>query len=154
MSQNKLDRQNRIKHLLLTMFIPSQEECAKHLLNEGIVVTQATLSRDFAELGVARVMTDKGMRYVIDQNESGKIISQLIGFEVLHIDSNENLIVIRTLSGRAQGVAQYIDRLEKKEILGTVAGDDTVLVIPDSINNVKKLVDILQQIMHEGLPQY
>ncbi|MBN1980613.1 MAG: hypothetical protein JW795_03720 [Chitinivibrionales bacterium] len=151
MSHNKNERQNRIKQLLMNAVISSQEECTRLLQEEGITVTQATLSRDFAELGVIRIMTEQGLRYVLDPNESGKLISQLIGFEILLIQHNESVVLVRTLAGRASGVAHYIDRLNKKEILGTVAGDDTVLVIPDSVSHIDKVVEIVKEIMNNGI---
>lgn len=151
MSQNKIDRQSKIKQILMNSVISSQEECTQLLQNEGITVTQATLSRDFSELGVVRIMTEEGLRYVLDVNESGKRISQLIGFEILLVENNESMVVIRTLAGRASGVAHFIDRLNKKEILGTVAGDDTVLVIPDTVRHIQKIVGLIREIMNYNI---
>lgn len=147
----KVRRQQRIKELLNYKFISSHDDLLKALHKENIEVTQATLSRDFAVLGVIRIFTDGGVRYVINANESGKQIEKLIGFEIISVEHNEALIIIRTLAGRAQGVAHYIDRLNKHEILGTVAGDDTVLVIPDTVNNLPKVVGLIKQMMN-GIP--
>jgi transcriptional regulator of arginine metabolism len=147
----KVRRQQRIKELLNYKFISSHDDLLKALHKENIEVTQATLSRDFAVLGVIRIFTDGGVRYVINANESGKQIEKLIGFEIISVEHNEALIIIRTLAGRAQGVAHYIDRLNKHEILGTVAGDDTVLVIPDTVNNLAKVVGLIKQMMN-GIP--
>jgi len=145
----KLKRQNRIKEILNDYNITNQEDLIKILKDEAINVTQATLSRDFAELGVARTVTEKGVRYVLDANESGKQIAKLIGFEILGIENNESLIIIRTLAGRAQGVAHYIDRLNREEILGTVGGDDTVLVIPNKSKNIPVVVEMIKKMMTE-----
>ena len=145
----KLKRQNRIKEILSDYFIANQEDLINILKDEAVNVTQATLSRDFAELGVARTITEKGVRYVLDSNESGKQIAKLIGFEILGIEHNESLIIIRTLAGRAQGVAHYIDRLNREEILGTVGGDDTVLVIPNKSKNIPIIVDLIKKMMVE-----
>lgn len=145
----KLKRQNRIKEILNDHYISNQEDLIKILKDESVNVTQATLSRDFAELGVARTVTEKGVRYVLDANESGKQIAKLIGFEILGIEYNETLIIIRTLAGRAQGVAHYIDRLNQEEILGTVGGDDTVLVIPNKNKNIPVVVDLIKRMMIE-----
>jgi transcriptional regulator of arginine metabolism len=143
----KVKRQQRIKELLNYKFISGHDDLLKALHKENFEVTQATLSRDFAELGVVRVFTDGGVRYVINANESGKQIEKLIGFEIISVEYNESLIIIRTLAGRAQGVAHYIDRLKKPEILGTVAGDDTVLVIPNTIQNLGKVVGLIKMMM-------
>jgi len=145
----KLKRQNRIKEILHDYYIANQEDLIKILNNEAVNVTQATLSRDFAELGVSRTVTEKGVRYVLDANESGKQIAKLIGFEILAIEHNEALIIVRTLAGRAQGVAHYIDRLNREEILGTVGGDDTVLVIPNKNKNIPVVVELIKKMMTE-----
>jgi transcriptional regulator of arginine metabolism len=144
---SKVKRQQRIKEILHFKFISGHEDLLKALHKENFIITQATLSRDFAELGVIRIFTDGGVRYVINSYESGKQIEKLIGFEIVSVQHNESSIIIRTLAGRAQGVAHYIDRLDKREILGTVAGDDTVLVIPNTIQNLGKVVDMIKTMM-------
>lgn len=143
----KLKRQNRIKELLNENFISNQEELSHMLKREDILVTQATLSRDFAELGVVRTNTERGIRYVLDSNESGKQIAKLIGFEILSIDHNESMVIVRTLAGRAPGVAHYIDRLNREEIMGTVGGVDTVIVIPNKQKNIPVIVDLIKVMM-------
>ncbi len=144
----KLKRQAIIKEILNTRFISNHDVILKLLNAEGIKTTQATLSRDFAELGVIRIITEEGPRYILDANESGKKLAELVGFEILTVQHNDNLIVIRTLAGRAQGVAHYIDRLNKVEILGTVAGDDTVLVIPNKTENITAIVNWIKDLMN------
>ncbi len=146
---SKLKRLNRIKEILNNKNISSHENLVKQLSDEGIQVTQATLSRDFAELGVIRTITEHGPRYILDAHESGKQIAKLIGFEILSVEHNESLIVIRTLAGRAQGIAHFVDRLNNPEILGTVGGDDTVLVIPSSQKNIPNLIALVKKMMTE-----
>ena len=148
----KLRRQSRIKELLNDYVITGQDDLAKKLKEEGYHVTQATLSRDFAELGVIRTIHNSGPRYILNPEETGKQISKLIGFEILSIDHNEFMVIVRTLAGRAQGVAHYIDRLNREEILGTVGGDDTVLVIPDKQKNIPVILSLIKKMMTE-LPQ-
>src|SRR3990170_3609103 len=144
----KLRRQIRIKEILNDTVISNQEELGKKLKEEGYVVTQATLSRDFAELGVIRTMFNGSARYILNPSESGKQIAKLIGFEILNIEHNESLVIVRTLAGRAQGVAYYIDRLNKEEILGTV-GDDTVLIIPNTHKSIPAIISLVKNIMTE-----
>lgn len=143
----KLKRQNRIKEILQGEEIASQEQLAKILEDQGIEITQATLSRDFAELGITRVFGDNGIHYVMNPVETGAHITKLIGFEIMSVAQNESMIVVRTLAGRAQGVASYFDRLNKHEILGTVAGDDTVLVIPDKQKSIEVIVALIKELM-------
>lgn len=145
----KLKRQNRIKEMLGNENVGTHEQLIELLEKENISVTQATLSRDFAEMGVVRTITEAGTRYVLNAEESGRQVSKLIGFEIINVEHNESLLVIRTLAGRAQGVAHYIDRMNKREILGTVAGDDTVLIIPDSVDNLMSLVNMIKELMNE-----
>jgi transcriptional regulator of arginine metabolism len=144
----KLARQNIVKEFLTTRIISSQEQLMQLLKAEGVRVTQATLSRDFAELGVVRTFNDYGVRYVLSADESGQQLSKLIGLEIMRVDLNENMIVIRTLAGRAQGVAHFIDRMNKEEILGTIAGDDTVLIIPNFTKNIQRIVDMIKEKMY------
>ncbi len=143
----KLNRQRLIKEILGSKMVGSQEELAQLLAERDVFATQATLSRDFAELGVVRIVTDNGIRYVLNSDEAGKQISRLIGYEIISIESNESLIVLRTLAGRAQGVAHFIDRLNRQEILGTVGGDDTVLIVPDKSQNIPVIIEFVKDLM-------
>ncbi|MCB0744008.1 MAG: arginine repressor, partial [Ignavibacteriae bacterium] len=106
---SKLVRQNKIKRILSDRIISNQEQILKLLGNEGVTITQATLSRDFADLGVIRTFTNLGVQYTLSSTDYGKEIAKLVGLEILNIAQNESMIVLRTLAGRAQGVAHYID---------------------------------------------
>ncbi len=147
----KLKRQNVIKEILATKVVSTHEDLIELLKKEQIHVTQATLSRDFAEMGVIRTIVGNTPKYLLNPEESGRKISKLISFEIISVEHNEALIVVRTLAGRAQGVAHYIDRLNVSEILGTVGGDDTVLVIPNSTKNLPKVVDLIKEMMTDKL---
>ncbi len=146
---NKTHRQNRIKEILRDHIIYNQEELVKILSEEGIEVTQATLSRDFQDLGVVRTAAAEGSRYALNVEEAGNQIRKLISFEILSVEHNEMLIIVRTLAGRAQGVAHYIDKLNSKMILGTIAGDDTIMIVPASVKNISEIVDLMNKIMNE-----
>ncbi|MCF8262665.1 MAG: arginine repressor [Melioribacteraceae bacterium] len=147
--QSKISRQIKIKKILKKNYISSQEELVQYLANDGIEVTQATLSRDFRELGVVRTSATEGSKYTLTIDESGKQIRKLIAFEILNYEHNEHMVVVRTLAGRAQGVAHYIDKLNSEFIIGTIAGDDTVLIIPNSIKNISNLIEVIHKIMNE-----
>ncbi len=146
----KLVRQNKIKRILSDRIISNQEQILKLLGNEGVTITQATLSRDFADLGVIRTFTNLGVQYTLSSTDYGKEIAKLVGLEILNIAQNESMIVLRTLAGRAQGVAHYIDRLNREEILGTIGGDDTVLIIPNKVPNIEKILDILKDLITDN----
>ncbi|MGD8781546.1 MAG: arginine repressor [Ignavibacteria bacterium] len=145
----KLNRQNKIKEILHSVKISNHEQMIKMLEEEDIHITQATLSRDFAELGVVRTFVENEPRYILNANETGKQIDKLIGFEILSVHNNETMIIIRTLAGRAQGIAHYIDRLNKPEIMGTVGGDDTVLVIPSSQKYIGEIKEFINSKMNQ-----
>ena len=151
---SKLVRQNKIKRILSNRIISNQDQILKILKNEGVNITQATLSRDFADLGVIRTFTPLGVQYTISSTDYGKEIAKLVGLEILNIASNENMIVLRTLAGRAQGVAHYIDRMNKEEILGTIGGDDTVLVIPNEISNIERVLEIFKNLIIDNYQKW
>lgn len=113
------------------------------LKNIKIDVTQATLSRDLHELRIVRMPVDEGFRYVLPQDTSGKQLKKVVQHEIVQILNNETCIIIKTLLGRAAGVAIFLDNLKHPYILGTIAGDDTIMVIPTSVNNTKDLADYL-----------
>jgi len=134
---NKSKRHFTIKEIIQSKAISSQEELSVDLKKRGFDVTQATLSRDLNELGVDRIHAEDGMRYVLSTGSEERKLKSLVGFEVTSVDANEAMIVIRTLPGRAPGVASFLDSLHHPHLLGTVAGDDTVLVLPSTIKKIQ-----------------
>lgn len=140
-------RHSLIKSLITTQDVFNQTQLVKLLKQNGIKVTQATLSRDLTELGVVRVPTLKGVVYKIDSNGVDKTLQNHISEEVVSIFSNETTIVLKTFPGRAQGVALFLDKKNLTEILGTVAGDDTIIIIPKSIKTIDKTIQQLKNII-------
>ncbi len=145
---NKPQRHFVIKEIIQNQSVASQEELALLLKRRGFEVTQATLSRDLAELGVARIHTNDGLRYSLSGMSEEKI-SPLVMREVLSVGHNEVMVVIRTLPGRASGVASYVDALMNPNIIGTVAGDDTVFVTPSSVKKILKIEKIIKELFYE-----
>jgi transcriptional regulator of arginine metabolism len=133
---NKTHRQRKIRELVGSREVGGQLELLALLKEAGISVAQATLSRDFAELGIVRKRGGRGYRLELPEASTEDIIKGLVGMEVLSVASNETSIIIRTLPGRAHGVGSFLDRLRSQDILGTIAGDDTVLVIPASVTKI------------------
>jgi transcriptional regulator of arginine metabolism len=127
-----------IKSLISGRDIPSQTHLAKALRSEGIKVTQATLSRDLTELGIVRVPYDGGHRYELRPTGAENALKVHLAEEILSVESNECQIVLKTFPGRAAGVAVMLDKQEDPDILGTIAGDDTVLVLPRSVKRIKQ----------------
>lgn len=132
-------RQARIVELVAQLAIRSQSELAKLLAAEGVDVTQATLSRDLDELGAVKLRGADGGApvYVIPEDGSpvrgvhggtgrlGRLLSELL----VSAEGSANLTVLRTPPGAAQFLASAIDRAVLEEVVGTIAGDDTVMVI-------------------------
>jgi transcriptional regulator of arginine metabolism len=146
----KNQRQFIIKQIIQEEQIENQEKLLKRLHQRGFKTTQATLSRDLHKMGIIRVPTDKGYRYVIAEEEGGHSFRKLVGMEILSILHNESMVVVRTITGRAQGVALFIDQLKNPHILATLAGENAVLVIPDSVSRITQIEDDLKKIASGG----
>jgi len=144
---NKKIRQLKIKEIISDKSISSQEELADELKVLGFETTQATLSRDLHELGIIRVPENDGFKYIFHQDDTSLNLKRLIGMEVTSIHHNESVIVIKTMPGRAQGVAIYLDKLRESHIIGTVAGDDSIIIIPDSHANIPVLMERIEKMM-------
>ncbi|HXG37915.1 MAG TPA: arginine repressor [Bacteroidota bacterium] len=141
---NKASRHLAIKQIIAEKPIASQEELCHALQRAGFEVTQATLSRDLKELGIARVNTPEGPRYVHHHQSEERRLQSVISYEVERVDANEVMVIIRTLPGRAPGVASFIDSLQHPDILGTLAGDDTVLVTPSSTKKIRSVLKYIK----------
>ncbi len=136
-------RQQRIVDLLNRHQVRSQTELAELLADAGVHVTQATLSRDLVELDAVKVRVSSGAlvyavpaeggdrtpRPATESIASGNRLSRLLGELLVSADASANMALLRTPPGAAQFLASAFDRAEYTDILGTIAGDDTVLVI-------------------------
>jgi transcriptional regulator of arginine metabolism len=149
MSHNKLARQAKIKEIISSREVSSQEDLCHFLEENGYETTQATLSRDLHELGIVRIPSETGFKYVFHLEDNDVALKQLIGMEIINVLHNESAVIIKTMPGRAAGVAVYLDRMKESHIIGTVAGDDSIIVIPDSHKNVPKLVEILKSLSQD-----
>lgn len=143
-------RQMKILELISKKDVETQDELAAELMRAHFNVTQATISRDIKELGLIKVSTQDGRqkysKEMADNGISGKIIN-LFKNAVLSIDYAVNIVVIKTLSGSASTAGLMIDKLSNPDVLGCVAGDDTVMVITRSENIAVKLVNSLNEII-------
>ena len=142
---NKRDRHRTILEIVDAEPIGSQEELRQQLLVRGMEVTQSTLSRDLHELRLARVPTDDGMRYVATEtateSEQGRLaLESLLPQLFDRIDGVGELIVLHTVPGGAQPVAAGFDAAHWPDILGTVAGDDTILIVCRSADAREQLI--------------
>lgn len=133
---NKRQRHDTILEIIGDRVVSSQEDLRKMLLQRGWDVTQATLSRDLRELRLARVPTPEGARYAITDGsieESRAALDTLLPQLFLRIDGVSEMLVLRTVPGGAQPIAAALDGEAWPDILGTVGGDDTILIICRSV---------------------
>lgn len=146
-------RSMKIKEIIQNQIIETQEELAQALQKEGIAVTQATVSRDIKEMMLIKIPYGDGHYKYALSTEKANVISRnhtalLFQGAVTKIDSSMNFVVIHTLPGSAQSVAAAIDQAKLEEIMGTLAGDDTILVIARSSEGVttfkKRIEELLQ----------
>lgn len=127
-------RQMKILEIIRDRAIETQEELAQELRKQGIAVTQATVSRDIKDLNLVKVPTGDGrQRYALPHEDVVRgqrdRLRRILRDSVVSVDFAENIVVVTCLSGAAPAVGEAIDNLRWQEILGTVAGDNTVLVV-------------------------
>jgi transcriptional regulator of arginine metabolism len=146
----KTARQFAVKEIISSRPIGTQEELRRELGKRGFRVTQATLSRDMHDLGVSRVAQNGNLRYALPPSAGMNALTPLVNAEVLSIDANESLIVVHTYPGCANTVGEFIDVRRHPDIIGTVAGDNTVLVVPSSVKKTLMIMGYLKQTLIEG----
>jgi len=147
-------RRDAIREILAHQAVASQSSLRRHLAARGIRVAQATLSRDLARLGVRRIAGAGatgagGPRYVVGGGDEGLPIDPIRRL-VDAIDSNATMVVIRTKAGAASPVARALDEARLRDVLGTLAGDDTVFVAPAQGRGTRALARRLRQIFGLG----
>ena len=133
---SKRDRQQAIIRLIGSRQIASQEELKRLLAVDGVVVTQATLSRDLRDLGVMRAPSDNGARYLLPEmvsDEAKPSLEMLLPQLFSRIDGVSELIVLHTLPSGAQPIAEAVDAQGWPEVMGTLAGENTILIVCRSV---------------------
>ena len=145
-------RQRLIEELVEREFISTQAEIAEHLARRGITVTQATISRDVNELRLVRLPAGNGQhRYrstplAAEEDVVGEL-SQRFRLFVRDLDRGENLLVITTDEGHAAGIAYVIDKLDRDEIVGTLAGQNTILVVCRAVDQAEALLEEFEALL-------
>jgi len=147
---SKQSRHFVIKQIITRQVVASQEDLRLVLESEGVEVTQATLSRDIKDLGIARVNTPEGMRYVLRPESEEHRLKSLLSYEVESVEANEAVIIIKTLPGRAHGVAEIVDSMHDSDVLGTIAGDNTIFVAPSSTKKIPHIVARIRELITKG----
>lgn len=146
----KIERHTKIVELINKYDIETQEDLADKLNKIGFNVTQATVSRDIRELKLSKVAIDGGkQKYVVLQNQEGWMSEKYIrvlkdGF--VSMDMAQNILVIKTVSGMAMAVAAALDAMQWHEIVGCIAGDDTIMCAIRSVDDTLIVMDYIYKL--------
>lgn len=149
----KKSRHQKIKELVEKYEIETQEELADKLKEAGYTVTQATVSRDIREMKLSKIsMGDGRQKYAIlmhnDHYLSDKYIRVLKdGF--ISMDMAQNILVVKTVSGMAMAVAAAIDAMKLKEIVGSIAGDDTIMMAVRTVEDTEIVMEKIHGVLEE-----
>ena len=147
----KTARQEKILEIIDRHEVETQEELIAHLIAAGVPVTQATVSRDIRELKLTKVLTGRGhYRYI--RNNQGKgsesvRFNNALADSIQSVDFAENIVVLKTYPGLASAVATGIDAMHMIEILGCVAGDDTIMIVARSAESAADVSEKLKGMM-------
>ena len=149
----KTRRQSKILELIQKNDIETQEELSAYLVKEGYKVTQATVSRDIREMKLTKVALSNGRQKYVALGEAKDDLSEkyfrVVRDGFVSMDMAQNILVIKTVSGMANAVCAAIDAMKIHEIVGSVAGDDTIMcairTVEDTVTIMKKLRRIVEQ---------
>ena len=150
----KVSRHAKIIELISQNDIETQEELAEYLNNAGFKVTQATVSRDIRDLKLTKVSVDGGrQKYVVLKPEEDGMSEKYIrvlrdGY--VSMDMAQNILVIKTVSGMAMAVAAAVDAMKWKEVVGCIAGDDTIMCAVRSVDETVAVMEKIRKIVSKG----
>ena len=153
-AEQQVERREAIRRLIRAHRVATQEELRERLAGEGFDVTQATLSRDLARIGARRVtLPEGGSSYELEGLGPAPSLEHPLATlrpMVVELDFNEAMVVVHTIPGAASPVALALDRARLEDVLGTIAGDDTVFVAPRRGYSTGKVCKQLKQLMQLG----
>ncbi len=151
----KVSRHAKIIELITQNDIETQEELAEHLTKAGFKVTQATVSRDIRDLRLTKVSVDGSrQKYVVlkpEENEMNENYIRVLRDGYVSMDMAQNILVIKTVSGMAMAVAVAVDAMKWKEVVGCIAGDDTIMCAVRSVQETVDVMDKIRKIVSKGL---
>lgn len=147
----KIARHTKILELIENNNIETQDELAQKLREAGFDVTQATVSRDIREMKLTKIATENGkQKYSALSNTDSEVSERLIRVfkeAVIKMDYAQNIIVIKTLEGMGMAVGVALDNMQNSEILGTIAGDDTVFCVVRSHHQAVSIIEKLYRVI-------
>ena len=147
----KPERQIKIIEIIGKNHIETQEELCEMLNNEGYNVTQATVSRDIRDLKLTKVMEGGRQKYVVlkqDERHLKDKYKRVLSEGFASLDMAQNILVIKTVSGMAMAVAAALDAMEWHEVVGTIAGDDTIMCAIRSVDDTIAIMDKIRKIVY------
>ena len=149
----RLARQNKILELIEKYEIETQDKLASMLCEYGFDVTQATVSRDIKELQLVKKLTSSGKyKYAVSENSDGPIPARLIDIyrsTVRSITKSGNIVLLKCLSGCANAAGEALDSMAMEHVIGSVAGDNTLLLVIDDPDNSDSVVEVLQGLLEK-----
>ncbi len=144
----KKNRQTAIAEIIEKNNVETQEELAGYLKKEGFSVTQATVSRDIRDMKLTKVLGENGrQRYAILKHDTefiGDKYTRVLRDGFVSMDMAQNILVVKTISGMAMAVAAALDALKLPEIVGCIAGDDTIMIAVRTVSDTRLLMDKLR----------
>lgn len=145
----KYRRHSKLLSIIASKDIQTQEALLEELTKEGFKVTQATVSRDIKELGLVKIPSNDGSTYKYSlpaARQDSDRHTQLLSDAVISVNFALHTVVAKTFPGMAPAVAASLDSIMEGEILGTIAGDDTVLIITEDVDKAERLAKKLNKI--------
>lgn len=146
----KVERHSKIVELIGKYEIETQEELAERLHQAGFKVTQATVSRDIRELKLSKVQSENGKQHYVVLQSQGSFSDKYIRIlrdGYLSMDMAQNILVIKTVSGMAMAVAAALDAIHFHEIVGCIAGDDTIMCAVRSVDDTILVMDKIRKLL-------
>ncbi len=147
-------RQHKIIEIIEKYEVETQEQLKEYLEAEGIQVTQATLSRDIREMKLSKLSVGENggrQRYVAFRRESGEHMSdkyiRVLRDGFVSMEMAQNILVIKSVSGMAMAVAMAIDAIKFSEVVGCIAGDDTIMIAVRTVEETKSLINKINEIV-------
>lgn len=148
----KVARHTKILELIDNYDIETQDELAKRLQEAGFTVTQATVSRDIREMRLTKIATAKGkQKYSVSSGTNSEIAERSVRVfkeAVIKMDYAQNTLVIKTLAGMGNAVGAALDSMQENDIVGTLAGDDTVFCLFKTQQQATTIMEKLYRIIH------
>ncbi|HZK58140.1 MAG TPA: arginine repressor [Clostridia bacterium] len=147
----KYTRHKKILEIIETKEIETQEELSDELKKQGLNVTQATVSRDIKELRLIKILVGDGKyKYVTLNNQDNILSDRLVKIfknSIISIDHAGNILVMKTLTGSAQAAAAAIDAAGLDEVVGTIAGDDTIFLLIRDESRMEEIIKHFRKLM-------